>query len=226
MPVQLHLFSTPGPGLDVKWIVEACREVLAGRTDATLAYVPQATLAAARWLQETERVFRETARPEMIDTEGMDLPEMEAVLRKAALVYIPGGNAFLLNHRLHESRLMPYLKKKAQGGLPVVAFSAGAVACGPNVLTSNDLNLIPTTHFEGLGALPFNLNVHYTDSAERDDWLREYQAFHDNPVLMLQDGAYITVKGKTTTLVRGEAWCWRAGQEKVKLSPGEAIAPH
>jgi len=62
--------------------------------------------------------------------------------------------------------------------------------------------------------------VHYADTTERDDWLVEYHSFHDNPVIMLEDGAYIRIAGKTTALVRGDAWCWRAGRDKVRLAPG------
>ena len=157
----------------------------------------------------------------------MTLPEMEAILRNAALVYIPGGNTFLLNHRLHISKIIDYLRKKATAGLPVVAFSAGAVLCGPNILTSNNINIIPSSYFKGLEATPFNFNVHYPEDplarATRDDWLGEYHTFHDNPVIMLADGAYVKVDGKKTTLVRGDAWILRKGQEKQKLEPGMQI---
>jgi peptidase E len=224
--MELHLFSTPGPGFAVTWVLEACREILGDKRDVTIAYLPQASLTAEKWLKETQRSFRDMARIELIDTETMELAEMEGILRRAALVYIPGGNAFLLNHRLHGSRLAPQLRKKVQNGLPVVAFSAGAIVCGPNILTSNDLNLVPTSHFNGLGLTPFNFNVHYVDETGWDSWLAEYHSFHDNPVLMLEDGAYVRIKGKTTILVRGEAWCRRAGQEKEKLKPGESIAPN
>ena len=61
---------------------------------------------------------------------------------------------------------------------------------------------------------PFNFNVHYQDDVESDNWLMDYQAFHDNPVLLMEDGAYIRIQGKSTRLVRGEAWIWQAGQEK------------
>jgi len=42
-------------------------------------------------------------------------------------------------------------EEESKNGLPAVAFSAGVVVCGPNVLTSNDLNPVPTMHFDGLG---------------------------------------------------------------------------
>ncbi len=223
MPMELHLFSTPGAGFDIRWVLEACRTCLKDKPAASVAYLPLASLYTEKWLEQTRRQFEGLAKIELINTETMDLPEMEAILRRVSLVYIPGGNAFLLNHRLHVSRLMPHLRKKIQNGLPVVAFSAGAVVCGPNVLTSNDLNMVPTAHFDGLGITPFNLNVHYTDDAVRDDWLIEYQSFHDNPVIMLQDGAYLKIRGKAATLVQGAAWHWRAGREKERLAVGESF---
>jgi hypothetical protein len=51
----------------------------------------------------------------------------------------------------------------------------------------------------------------------KDDWLVDYHSFHDNPVIMLSDGAYVKIDGRKTTLVRGEAWILRKGMEKEKL---------
>jgi dipeptidase E len=159
----------------------------------------------------------------------MDLPAMEAIIRRAQVVYISGGNTFLLNHRLHISGLMAYLRKKVQAGLPVVGFSAGMIVCGPNILTSSDMNSVETNHFDGLKASSFNFFAHYTADAygqsPQDDWLSEYHSFHDNPVIMLSDGAYLKVDGKKTTLVRGEAWILRKDSEKEKLEVGGTVIP-
>ena len=100
------------------------------------------------------------------------------------------------------------------------------MVCGPNVLTANDLNLVPTPHFDSLALIPFNLNVGYPDDAEIDNWLIDYRAFHNNPVIMLEDNAYARSDGKKTTLIRGRAWCWRPGEEKVRLTAGEPVSPH
>jgi len=59
----------------------------------------------------------------------------------------------------------------------------------------------------------------------QDDWLADYHFFHDNPVIMLSDEAYVRVEGKKTTLVRGEAWILRKDSEKEKLEAGRAIVP-
>jgi dipeptidase E len=224
--VELHLFSTPGRDESLNWVVEACRPYMEGKLHATLAHLPLAALYAEKYMSEAEEAFSGVARLETINTETMEMTEMESVLRRAAVAYIPGGNTFLLNHRLHVSRLFSYLRQKLQAGLPLVAFSAGTVLCGPNILTSNDLNMVPTPHFGGLSLTPFNFNVHYTDDSQRDNRLIDYQAFHDNPIILMEDGAYIRVRGREATLVRGAAWIWRAGQEKERLEAGAEISLH
>jgi len=227
--INLHLFSTPGDR-DIRWVVEACRPYLDDDGSSTIAFLPQASLNVNRWLEYTVREFKGLAEIELIDTERMDLPKMEAIIRKAEMVYISGGNTFLLNQRLHVSGFMPYLRKKVQAGLPVVGFSAGAILCGQNILTSKDMNSVETTHFDGLKASPFNFLAHYDadvygQSAVHDDWLSDYHSFQDNPVILLCDGAYIKVDGRKTTLVRGEAWILRKDSEKEKLRVGESIVP-
>jgi dipeptidase E len=222
--VNLHLFSTPGDR-DIRWVIDACKPYVQDKDDPTVAFMPQASLNVNHWLDYTTRSFEKLARVELIDTERMDLPKMESIIRKAQVVYISGGNTFLLNHRLHISGLMPYLRKKIQSGLPVVGFSAGMVVCGPNILTAMDMNSVEANRFDGLGVSPFNFYPHYTDDASQDDWLAEYHSFHDNAVIMLSDGAYVKVDGKKTTLVRGEAWILRKDAEKEKVEAGRAIVP-
>lgn len=220
---NLHLFSQA----EESTLLEACRPQLEGKSDPNVAYLPLASLYAERWQEFTQDMFKGLALVETINAELMALPEMEAIIRRAALVYIPGGNTFLLNHRLHISGLMPYLRKKVQAGLPVVAFSAGTTLCGPNILTSRDMNTVASSHFDGLNVSPFNFRVHYPEDAYgqsvMDDWLSDYHFFHDNPVVMLSDGAYVRVDGRKTTLIRGEAWILRKDQEKQKLTEGKLI---
>jgi peptidase E len=223
---NLHLFSSPGKD-DIRYIIEASRPYLEGKPDATVAYLPLASLFVERWQEYTEDSFKGLARLETINTELMPLPAMEDIIRRASLVYIPGGNTFLLNHRLHVSRLMIFLRKKVQAGLPIVAFSAGAILCGPNILTSKDLNTVGTSFFEGLSATPFNFSPHYPldnyGQSVKDDWLSDYHFFHDNPIVMISDGAYVKVDGKKTILVRGEAWIWRKDEEKERLEENKPI---
>jgi dipeptidase E len=224
--MQLHLFSSPGED-NIHSIVEASRSYLEGKDDPIVAYMPLASLYAERWMRLNEEAFQGMARLETVNAELMTQKEIEEILRRAALVYIPGGNTFLLNHRLHLSGVMPYLRKKIQAGLPFVGFSAGMIVCGPNILTANDMNTVETSHFGGLNVTAFNFFAHYAEDgygqSVYDAWLADYHFFHDNPVVMLSDGAYVKVDGKKTTLVRGKAWILRKDTEKERLEEGKII---
>jgi peptidase E len=227
MALNLHLFSSPRNN-DIRDVIEASRPYLEGKHNATVAYMPLASLYVERWQEFTEDSFKDLARLETINTEIMTLPAMQDIIRRASLVYIPGGNTFLLNHRLQISNLMIFLRKKVQAGLPVVAFSAGTILCGPNILTSKDMNTVETSYFEALNVTPFNFSPHYPldnyGQSVKDEWLADYHFFHDNPVIMLSDGAYIKVDGKKSMLVRGEAWILRKEQEKQKIESGALIS--
>ncbi|MGB8214068.1 MAG: Type 1 glutamine amidotransferase-like domain-containing protein [Anaerolineales bacterium] len=223
--MHLHLFSSAGVD-DIRYILDASRPYLEGKDNPVVAYLPAASLGGT-YQEYTEKAFHGLAHIRTIDPELMPLAEMEALLRSAALVYIPGGNTFLLKHRLHISTIQEYLRRKVVAGLPLVAYSAGTVLCGPNILTSNDINTVETPHFSGLNLTPFNFNCHYPqDEIARllkDDWLSDYHVFHDNPVVLLEDGAYIQVEGRKTRLMQGDAWILRKGQEKQKIQAGVPI---
>ena len=224
--MQLHLFSTPGKN-DLRYVIEASRPYLERKDDPIVAYLPLASLYAEKWLGMNESAFKGLAQIKEVNAELMTQKEIEDIIRESALVYIPGGNTFLLNHRLHSSGVMPYLKKKIQNGLPLIGVSAGMIFCGPNILTSKDMNTVETPHFEGLNLVPFNFFAHYAEGgygqSVHDDWLGDYHFFHDNPVILLCDDAYLKVDGKKTTLVRGDAWILRKDVEKERLEPGKII---
>lgn len=221
--MPLHLFSTPGKD-DLRYIIDAIRPYLENKEDPVIAYMPLASLYAEKWREMNESAFKGLGQIVEINAELMSQREIENILRDASLLYIPGGNTFLLNHRLHVSGILPYLKKKVQGGLPVVGFSAGMIVCGPNILTSKDLNAVGTSHFHGLNATPFNFLAHYPQDAHGqsvlDEWLHDYHFFHDNPVIMVCDDAHIKVDGKKASLVRGEAYILRKDEEKERLADG------
>jgi dipeptidase E len=225
--MNLHLFSNPGERICN--VIEASRPYLEEKDDPTVVYLPLASLYAERWLEENEHAFKGLARLEAVNAELMTQKEIEEIIRRSSLVYIPGGNTFLLNHRLHTSGVLPYLRKKIQAGLPLVGFSAGMVVCGQDILTSKDMNTVETPHFDGLRLVPFNFTAHYPDDSYgqslHDEWLADYHFFHKHPVILMGDDAYVKVEGKRTTLVRGDAWILRKDSEKEKLKEGGPIIP-
>lgn len=213
MPVDLHLLSTPGEK-DIRYILEACRPYLEAQASSRVAFMQWASFNYD-WLPYTRQAFAGLSEVDALDPDPNYLEKNEQILDRCGVIYISGGNTYLLNHRLHESRLVTSLRRRALAGLPIVGFSAGAIVCGPNILTTHDINMIPTHHFDSLNLLPYNLAAHYpTDDAQRedeDDWLGDYHAQHPNPILTLEDGAYIRFDGQAVYRVRGTAWILEAG---------------
>ena len=221
MPINLHLFSSPGER-DIRYILDASRIYLEARDDPLVAYMPLGSLSDGR-PDLTEKAYKGLARVAVLNSETMTFSEMEEIVRRAHVLFIPGGNTYLLSHRLYVSRWMPYLRKKILAGLPLVAFDAGSVLCGPNILTTQDMNMLETPNFSGLNLMPFNLHTHYVDDIERDAWLSDFHVFQANPVILLTDSACLRVENKRISLLHGDAWILRKNQEKEKIIPGQEI---
>lgn len=224
--MQIHLFSAPGePSL--RDIVDASRPFLRGRSEPTIAYIPAASVGE-KYVGTAKVAFKGLAKVEHLDVERDKPEKIEAALDSAALVYIPGGNTYLLGYRLHKAGLIESIRERVLDGLPLVAFSAGAVLCGPNILTTNDMNCCASTSFSGLALTPFNFNVHYPQVEGehrelRDDRLWEYHSFYDNPVLALEDDAHIRVSDGVTELVRGNCWLFEPGKTRKRLEVGVIV---
>ena len=65
--INLHLLSTPGDR-DIRWVLEACRPLLANKSEPVIAYLPQASLDVNSWIDYTVRAFDGLAKIELIDT--------------------------------------------------------------------------------------------------------------------------------------------------------------
>ena len=103
---------------------------------------------------------------------------------------------------------------------------------GPNILTTNDWNVVGLTAFDALGLVPFNVNPHYLEtdpamapgSETRDMRIAEYHVIRDNPVVGIEEGAMVRVEADTAT-VRGTARVklFRRGQAPVWVPAGARL---
>jgi phosphohistidine phosphatase len=239
--MQIYLFSSPGEH-GIEDILEAARLTLANKPDPTVAYLPAAS-AEGDWARETRAAFRGLAKIKTIDVTKQPLARMLATLDRADLLYIPGGNTFLLAERLHAVRvplvhreagaadMVAEIRQRVLAGLPLICFSAGSVLCGPDVLSSNDANDCDCTHFDGLDLLPFNLNVHFPGEPgearqQREERLQEFLATHPGrSVWALEDGAYLQVNNDAIRVLRGGIWVITPGQPAVLVQPAEPSRP-
>lgn len=225
--MNLDLFSAPGPP-PLQNVVNAAHVWLAQASDPTVAYLNIFTPDAPNpfWIEYTHTAFQEVAEVLEINHRTQSHAEMRHRLERATVIYIPGGNTYLLNDRLHTLKLHDPLQSLIQAGKPYVGFSAGAVICGATILTSGDMNIVGTRHLIGLGCLPCAIAVHFnasipTRTAQWDDDIADYQQFHHHPVIALEDDAHLQRRGTTLTLKRGKAWLYRLHVSRTLLSHGE-----
>ena len=123
-----------------------------------------------------------------------------AVLDSVDAVFVGGGNTYALLERLTSSGLDDALGSSVRAGMPYLGSSAGANVAGPNILTTNDWNVVGTTHFDAFAFVPWNINPHYVMGASeapmgetRDERIAEYLAARDNAVVAIEEGALIEV---------------------------------
>jgi dipeptidase E len=153
-------------------------------------------------------------------------------LARVDAVFVGGGNTYALLRRLRQAALLEPLRERARAGLPYVGTSAGSNLAGPNILTTNDWNVVGLTVFEALGLVPFNVNPHYLEtdpamapgSETRDMRIAEYHVIRDNPVVGIEEGAMVRVEDGVAA-VRGinRAKLFRRGQAPVWVQAGASL---
>ncbi len=161
-----------------------------------------------------------------------DARPLETLARAEAL-YMGGGNTYALLKRLRATGLIDAIRARVAAGMPYAGASAGSNVAGPNILTTNDWNVVALDRFEALGLVPFNINPHYKDtdpamapySETRDDRIREYHAVNANAVVGLEEGSWVIAEeGAVTARGTARVKLFRRGADPVWFEPG-AILP-
>jgi dipeptidase E len=180
----------------------------------TVAFVTAANLGDERLYCERAREALEPAPPE-----GLGLAvahcywkaEPLAALARADAIFVGGGNTYALLRRLREANLLDPIRERVRGGMPYIGSSAGSNVAGPNILTTNDWNVVGLGEFEALGLVPFNVNPHYLEtdpamapgSETRDDRIAEYHVVNANPVAGIEEGTALRVENGVATVAGG-----------------------
>ena len=154
-------------------------------------------------------------------------------LAQAEALFMGGGNTYALLKRLREAGLLAAIRERVHAGMPYLGASAGSNVAGPNILTTNDWNVVALDRFDALGLVSFNINPHYKEtdptmapgSETRDDRIAEYHVVNSNPVVGLEEGALVRVEDGVVT-GRGSARVkiFRRGQPPTWHEPGERLA--
>jgi dipeptidase E len=196
-----------------------------------LAFVTAAALG-------DEEAYCETARaalaPELaVEHMRWDRDPFPALARADA-VFVGGGNTYALLRRLRQSGLVGPLRERVGEGLPYIGASAGANLAGPNILTTNDWNVVGLTAFEALDLVAFNVNPHYLEtdpamalgSETRDMRIAEYHVVRDNPVVGIEEGTMVRVEAGTATVRgTGRVKVFRRQQVPAWVAAGAPLPP-
>jgi len=147
-------------------------------------------------------------------------------------LFMGGGNTYALLQRLQTSGLLEAIREKVRAGMPYAGSSAGSNVAGPNILTTNDWNVVGLSRFDALELVPFNINPHYKEtdpamapfSETRDDRIAEYHAVRQNPVLGIEEGSWVQVdNGRATVQGQSRAKLFRPGTPPRWLKAGETL---
>lgn len=154
-------------------------------------------------------------------------------LARAEAVFVGGGNTYALLERLSGSGLVSAIRERVRAGLPYIGSSAGANVAGPNILTTNDWNVVGFTAFEALSLVPFNINPHYKEtdpamapgSETRDERIGEYLLVRDNPVVGIEEGTLLRVEDDAATVLgTGRVKLFLRGRPPRWFQAGEPLA--
>jgi len=182
------------------------RRFLEGRS--TLLFVPYARPGGCTHDEYTDRVRDRLGALGVAVTGLHSAPDPEAAIRGAEAIFIGGGNTFVLLRELYRTETLEPIRQRALAGTRYMGSSAGSNVAGLTVGTTNDMPIVEPPSLTALGLIPFNLNPHYVDpdptsthmGETRETRIREFHAFHPQPVLGLREGAMLRVTGDAARL--------------------------
>jgi len=199
-----------------------------------VAFVTAANLHDEAGYFERVRAALEPAPPEGAGLELLHLRwdrDPLATLTDAEALFMGGGNTYALLQRLRDAGLLEAIRARVAAGLPYAGASAGSNVAGPTILTTNDWNVVGLDRFDALGLVGFNVNPHYKEadpamaafSETRDDRIREYHVVNTNPVLGLEEGAWVIADGAVTVHGTARVKLFRPAADPVWYRAGDRL---
>lgn len=158
--------------------------------------------------------------------------EFKSRVERAEAVLVSGGNTYVLLKRLRDAGALPLLTERIRSGMPYIGTSAGTNIAGPDILATNDWNVIGCDRFDAMGLVPWAINPHYLQqdpamapgSETRDQRIGEYLTVNGTPVLAVEEQTTVRVEhGHARVVGSGRARLFRSGHAPTWFMPGQPL---
>jgi dipeptidase E len=181
----------------------AFREVSAGRS---VTFIP---FALADWDDYADRAIAAMGAFGVEATSAHRSSAPDRAIIEAEVVMMGGGNTFRLLDTLYHLNVMDGLRQRVRAGVTsYIGASAGTNVACPSIRTTNDMPICHPPHFDALGLVPFQINLHYVDTdprsnhmgESRDTRIEEFLEENDCPVLAMYEGSWLRIRDKVATV--------------------------
>jgi dipeptidase E len=158
--------------------------------------------------------------------------DARAAVKNATAIAVGGGNTFHLLKTMYDEGIVELIRERVLGGMPYIGWSAGSNAACMTIRTTNDMPIVEPPSFDAIGAVPFQINPHFTDAVlsnhggeTRSDRLHEF--ITSNPgvnVVGLREGSLLRVEGdKVSLLGDKDARLFKSGADDQDAVPGSSL---
>lgn len=150
----------------------------------------------------------------------------------ADVVFVGGGNTFLLLDRLVDTGMLDAIGDAVRAGIPYIGTSAGTNIAGPTIKTTNDMPIVQPPTFDALSLIPYQINPHYLDpdpssthqGETREQRILEFLAVDPTPVIALREGAFLEVTNDAIVLGGSTgARVFRRGYDPSEIEAGTLV---
>ena len=137
--------------------------------------------------------------------------QLGEALSNADLIYVRGGNVFVLRRALKQSGADELIKQLlADDAIVYAGYSAGICVLGPTLRgiegVEDDTHLVPEGYdapviWDGLDLLPYAIAPHYGAGLPAIVSLIDYCISNHVPFITLRDGEALVIEGASQTVV-------------------------
>ncbi len=205
MKMQLLLISSSfifGKGY-LEHCKEAVRQFLDELPDGEVLFIPYAA-NTNKWDEYSESCekFFVSLGQSYKPIHECENPSEYIAKTKLKMIFIGGGNTFLLIKTLQDKGLIEPIQEAVGSGVGYMGASAGSNITCPTIQTTNDMPIVEPQSFKALNLVNFQINPHFISGSlveghkgeSREQRIAEFHEVNETLVIGLPESSWIRVK--------------------------------